>query len=80
MGSQRLAKSLVYQGLGKEVLECLKRVKPLPKSAISTAPNRPKAFQHYESLEVITEKLPTLKEILLVDDVITRGSYNNGCS
>jgi hypothetical protein len=70
---QRFAKSLVYQGLGKEVLECLRRVKPLPKSAISTAPNRPKAFQHYDSLEV-TEKLPPLKEILLVDDVITRGA------
>ena len=68
-----MAKSLVSIGLGKEVLECLKRTKPLPKSATSTASNRPKAFQHYESLEIIGT-LPELKEILLVDDVITRGA------
>jgi hypothetical protein len=33
---QRIAKSLVQNGLGKEVIECLKLVKLLPKVATSS--------------------------------------------
>lgn len=70
---QRLARSLVRKGLGKKVVECLNRVTPLPKSATSLAANRPKASEHYDSMEV--EKiLFEPDEILLVDDVITRGA------
>lgn len=70
---QRLANALFKKGLGTKVVECLKRVKSLPKSATSLAANRPKAAAHYDSLAV--DKIlfePT--EILLIDDVVTRGA------
>ncbi len=70
---QRLAAALVRKGLGSKVVECLNRVTPLPKSATSSATNRPKAAEHYNSMEV-TKILHEPKEILLVDDVITRGA------
>ncbi len=59
--------------LGGEVAECLVRVKPLPKSATSAAPNRSTATQHFESLEV-QKVLGEPKSILLIDDIITRGA------
>jgi predicted amidophosphoribosyltransferase len=70
---QRLAKALVQKGFGIAVQECLKRVKPLPKSATSLARERPKALDHYNSVE-IEQVFPEPKEILLVDDVVTRGA------
>jgi hypothetical protein len=59
--------------LGNEASECLVRVKPLPRSATSAAPNRSTAAQHFESLQV-QELLTEPKAILLVDDVVTRGA------
>jgi hypothetical protein len=59
--------------LGNEVAECLVRVKPLPKSATSSAANRSTAAQHYDSLQV-QEILTKPDSILLVDDVVTRGA------
>ncbi len=70
---QRIAKALVRKGLGKTVVECVKRVKPLPRSSKSLAQDRPKAFEHYDSVEV-SKILSEHNEILLVDDVITRGA------
>jgi len=70
---QRIAKSLVQNGLGKEVIECLKRVKPLPKAATSSPERRPKAAQHLDSLEVL-KILSEHEEILLIDDIVTRGT------
>ncbi len=63
----------LQEELGSEASECLVRVKPLPKSATSAAPNRPTAVQHFESLQV-QELLSKPKAILLVDDVVTRGA------
>jgi predicted amidophosphoribosyltransferase len=71
---QRLANALVKQAFGKEVVECLERIIPLPKAATSLAENRPKAAQHYESLEVKEILSEPPKEILLVDDIVTRGA------
>ncbi|MHB8602594.1 MAG: hypothetical protein ACYC6W_10225 [Nitrosotalea sp.] len=68
-----MANALVRKGLGTKVVECLKRVKPLPKSATSLAENRPKASAHFDSLEV-EKKLFEPPEILLIDDVVTRGA------
>jgi hypothetical protein len=70
---RRLANALVLDGLGLAVAECLKRVLPLRKSATSSAGDRPKAYQHYASLEV-QKMLSESKEILLVDDIVTRGA------
>lgn len=68
----RITTALAKQGLGKSE-ECLVRVTPLSRSSKVSASNRPKASQHYESLKV-KELLFKPKEIVLVDDVITRGA------
>lgn len=73
---QRITKALSEQGLGKSE-ECLVRETPLPRSSRVSAANRPKASQHYESLKV-RELLFKPKEIVLVDDVITRGATSLG--
>lgn len=70
---QRLADALVRRGIGQAVVDCLKRVKPLRKAARCTAATRPTAAEHYDSFEVQKE-LSEPKEILLIDDVITRGA------
>lgn len=70
---QRLANALVRKGLGNTVSECLKRVIPLQKAATSFAADRPKAFDHYTSMEV-QKVLSEPSELLLIDDVVTRGA------
>jgi hypothetical protein len=69
----RLATALVQCGLGKEVAEILKRVRPVPKSAWSTPEKRPLPRDHYESMEV-QKPLSEPSNILLIDDIVTRGA------
>lgn len=69
----RIATALVKMGLGKEVVSCLVRDDPVPKAASSVPNERPTAIQHYESMSV-QGLLSTPDEILLVDDVVTRGA------
>ena len=69
---QRITSALENKGLGINE-ECLIRNTPLPKSSKVSAQNRPKASQHYESMGV-RESLLHPREIVLVDDVITRGA------
>jgi predicted amidophosphoribosyltransferase len=70
---QRLAHAFVRRGLGKGIEECLKRIKAVRKSATSQASGRPKTFEHYQSMEV-QKIFPEPTEILLIDDIITRGA------
>jgi predicted amidophosphoribosyltransferase len=69
----RLAMALVNCGLGKEVAQILKRIKPVPKAALSTPENRPLPQDHYDSMQV-QKPLSEPSDILLIDDVITRGA------
>lgn len=70
---QRIAKALVQHGLGKSVAECVKLIKPIRKSSQSSPENRPSPSEHYDSVQV--EKiLSKPDEILLVDDIVTRGA------
>ena len=69
----RLATALVNCGLGKEVAQILKRVKPVGKAAWSAPEKRPLPHEHYESMEV-QKSLSEPSNILLIDDIITRGS------
>ncbi len=71
---QRIA--LANNGLGRTE-ECLYRSIALPKSSTSLASNRPKTIQHYNSMKV-KELLFDPKEIILIDDVITRGATTLG--
>ena len=71
--SQRLATALLQCGLGKQVAQMLERVRPVPKAALSKPENRPLPQQHYDSMQV-QKLLSDPSNILLVDDIITRGA------
>ena len=72
--SERLTTALVRNGLGKASESCLERIKAVSRSSGQRdGTKRPKAFQHYESMSV-KKLLFEPEEIVLVDDVITRGS------
>ncbi len=71
----RIAKALVARGIGREVVECLARVKPIRKAAISDPSQRPSPAEQFETIGVqgrISEPKPD--EIVLVDDIVTRGA------
>lgn len=70
---QRFANALKRKGLGRSVEECLQRVTPVRKAAASNAADRPKAADHYDSM-LVQKIFPEPEDILLVDDVITRGA------
>lgn len=70
--ADRLARALVAAGLGQSVRRLLARKIPLPKSALQAPRERPSLEQHLESLEV-AELVPD-SPLILVDDVVTRGS------
>ena len=68
----RIASALARIGLGK-VLPCLTRIKSVPKATSSLPKDRPTPAEHYKSLRV-DGSLSKPDEIVLVDDIITRGS------
>ena len=70
---ERIATALVSVGIGKQVASCLIRAKAVPKAALSSPSERPTAVQHFESLSV-QGSLCKPDEIVLVDDVVTRGA------
>ena len=70
---ERIAAAMVKVGIGKAVAPYLVRDTPVAKAAYCKPCDRPTAQQHYESMSVqghISEQ----DEIILVDDIITRGS------
>lgn len=68
-----LARALVEVGLGREVVPCLERVRPMRKAATSTATERPLAREHYDSMR--TRRLHFMHdEVVVIDDVVTRGA------
>lgn len=69
---KRITLALSDNGLGKSE-ECLVRKIPVPRSSKVSASDRPKANQHYDSMSV-NKLLFDPKEIVLVDDVVTRGA------
>lgn len=73
---RRVSLALVRNGLGSGVIECLKRIRAVPKSSRSLPEKRPKATDHYDSLGV--ETIHEAGELLIIDDVITRGANMMG--
>lgn len=70
---QRIATALVKIGIGKDVASCLVRAEPVRKAAFCVAEERPTALEHYKSMSVQGSLSPPA-EILLIDDVVTRGA------
>lgn len=70
---QRIADALVRRGIGKAVSPCLVRIAAVPKAAYCAPQDRPTAADHYASISV-QGGLAEPDEILLIDDVVTRGA------
>lgn len=70
---ERLANALVALGLGREVVSCLARTEAVPKSALSPRWACTTTHRHYDTIAV-QGRLSQPDEILLVDDVVTRGA------
>lgn len=71
--ARRICEELLTLGLGKEILPCLIRTKPVPKSAYAPRGERPGVDAQLESLAVETSLLVPEKETL-VDDFVTKGA------
>ena len=69
---ERIATALVKRGFGARVFPCLIRTRAVRKSATSQAGQRPTPTEHFESLAV-QGGLGSTEEVLLVDDIVTRG-------
>ena len=76
---ENIANAMAKEGIGKQVECCLIRAKPVQKAALSSPSERPTALQHYESISV-QSSLCKPDEIILVDDVVTRGATLLGCA
>ena len=75
--AQRICEELVRYGMATRFEPALKRKSPVRKSAGSI--DRPSPQEHYASIEVLLPP-PNDKTIVLVDDVITRGSTALGAT
>lgn len=69
-----LADALAARALGNRVLPLLERIRAVPKSSTSSLGQRPTARDHFDSLEVVRLIPLEGQRIVVVDDVISRGS------
>ncbi len=69
---KELAQALAGEGLGY-VLDCLVRIRPVPKAAFCLPGERPRAEAHFSSMAIESLLLESTA-VLLIDDVITRGA------
>jgi len=76
---ERIANALVKKGFGKQVVPCLRRETAVRKAATSPTHDRPSVNDHYDSFSV-QGSLSEPEDILLIDDVITRGATLLGCA
>lgn len=69
----RVATALHRQGLGAEIAPLLERAAPVKKSAFAAPKERPRMSDHLDSF-VMNPALSSPRQILLVDDFVTRGA------
>lgn len=72
--SQIICQELVSLGLGKTVKEAVKRVETTIPSHLRNKGERPKIREHIETSEINEELTIFENKIILVDDVITKGT------
>jgi predicted amidophosphoribosyltransferase len=73
----KLANAMVEHGLGRRVETWLERTVAIPKAAWAKPEDRASAQRQYETLRMKTPVMPS-DEVVLVDDVITRGATSLG--
>jgi hypothetical protein len=74
-----IADKMVEAGLGGRVSEYLVRNIAVPKSATAAYGMRPSTRDHYNSIIVNNNQVFTPKNIVLVDDVLTKGCTAYAC-
>jgi predicted amidophosphoribosyltransferase len=74
-----IANELRAQGFGSRVIECLDRRHAVTKAATAASNERPKAKQQFESL-ALKNPLDLPAQVVLIDDVITRGAQLLGAA
>lgn len=74
-----ICEELIKYGFGKDIKDILKRTKPIPKSSLQARGDRPNPIDHFNSIILENNFLET-DTVILVDDVITRGSTVGGCA
>jgi hypothetical protein len=73
--AERICEGLLAEGLGRDVLRCLERTRPVQPASRAATGQRPNPPDHYDSIAVRSPRWrPAPAQITLVDDVITRGS------
>ena len=68
-----IAQAFKEKGLVKNILPCLERIKRVPKSSFAKPGERPSVSNHYSSFKV-NNSLVSPIQIVLIDDVLTKGS------
>ena len=71
--TQQICFALIDAGLARDMQPLLVRATPVPKSAFAAPGERPTAADHFSSM-VVGQVLAAPRRILLVDDVVTRGT------
>lgn len=69
-----IAEALLRQGLGRDVRKLLARTVRVPKAHEQSATDRPRIDELVDSLEWKGDLGSSLERIILVDDVVTRGT------
>lgn len=68
-----IADALCAEGLGASTLPCVQREMAVAKSAFAGPGGRADPDKHYDSMAIVPQ-LGWPKEVVLIDDVVTRGS------
>ena len=71
--AERLAVTLLKQGLGRRIWFGLRRVRAVPKSATAAPGARTSVQTHYDTMAVDEADSPAASHIVLIDDVVTKG-------
>lgn len=77
--SERIAHALVAEGLGREVLSCVRRKTAVRKAAWNPG-NRPSVREHIESMEVVPDLVLASSDVVVVDDIVTEGVMMMACA
>ena len=77
--SRSLANAMVAHGLAADTVCCIRRTKPIRKSAQSSRGARPTPQEHYETMEAQRAVWDhDVTNIVMIDDVVTRGATLSG--